>query len=240
MQVMTKKAIQKLLKDTSRKLVVEDFELFSQLDKIADKVAGVSVVERRLLSQPYELCGLKFYPMTVAKSLWVTEKVDEWGLDGTYQETLLFWLLTLPNLETAFDAFDLQKDAHKAVKRLSRKLHCTNDEMTAVYNKCLGIREEPTGAGGTGEEIDTDYGGIIAVLLREYGGTPDKWLYESPVEMISALFKAYSDKVNAESSGGGSNGGTVAPVFDAKMQALKDFREKVNAISAQWETEDGE
>ena len=240
MRELTKQAIQKLQKETARKLAVRDFELFEELDLIADKVAGVSKTERRLLSSPYDLCGIKFYPMTVAKSLWFAEKVDEWDLEGVYQEAFLFWLLTLPLADAALDTYSLRKDADKATKRLSRKLHCTADEMTAIYHKCLGITDADSG----GDATDTDYGGMVAVLLREYGGTPSAWLYETPIDMISALFKAYSDKVNAESdssrSASAHGGKAVAPQWSAKMQSLKDFREKVNAIRAQWEQEDGE
>ena len=77
--------------------------------------------------------------MTIAKSLWFAEKVDEWELEASNQEAFLFWILSLPNNEGAFDEFSLRKDADKAVKRLSRRLHCSADELTDIYNKCLGI-----------------------------------------------------------------------------------------------------
>ena len=57
---ITKQAIKKLLYETKRVLVVEDFDLVEELDKIANTIACVSPNERRLLSSPYELCGINF------------------------------------------------------------------------------------------------------------------------------------------------------------------------------------
>lgn len=236
MQTLTKEAIRKLQSQTSRAIQIEDFDLIEELDVLADEVAGVSKDERRILSQPYELCGIKFFPITVAKSLWYQEKAVEWEIEGIYQESLLFWLLSLPNTEAELDKYTTRKDADRAVKRLSRRLHCTNDELTEVYCKCLGI------SGNESEQkADTDYGGMIAVLLREYGGTPEKWLYETPVPMIGALFAAYAQKVDAENNSArrvsASKGKAVAPQPTQRMAALTKFREKVNAIRELWETE---
>jgi len=237
MQKTTKQAIQKLQTETNHVLTVEDFDVIDELDALSIEISSVSKTERRLLNSPYELCGLKFYPLTVAKSLWFAEKCDEWELKGIYQESLLFWLLTLENSEAALDTFALRKDADKAIKRLSRKLHCTQEELTEVYNKCLGITDKSKPSDGKA----TDYGGMIAVLLREYGGKPNEWLYETPVIMISTLFKAYADKVNAEQnahrSASASNGKAIAPQWNQKMQTLQDFREKVNAIREIWSVE---
>lgn len=235
MQLMTTEAIKKLQKQTNHAIVAEDFELIEKLDKAAQDVSGITETERRLLSQPFVLCGIKFYPLTVAKSLWFAEKVEEWEIDGANQDSLLFWLLTLENTEAALDAYADRKDADKAVKRLSRKLHCTNDELIDVYHKCTGFTGESSGS------CDTDYGGMIAILLREYGGTPEKWLYETSVEMIGALFAAYSAKVDAEQSAGRKSasrkGKAIAPPPSKRLAALSKFREVTNEILEVWNGE---
>ena len=273
MQQMTKEAIKTLQKKTNHALSVEDCDLIEELDAIANGFAGVTKSERRLLSTPFELCGIKFYPLTVAKSLWYTEKCEEWEVEGSKQDGLLFWLLSLPNTEAELDTYSEQKRADKAVKKLGRQLHCTQREMTDVYHKCLGVNstgdkqthvdeavamvvvallsEEEEKAISSLKKLseklkekakeDTDYGGMVAVLLREYGGTPDEWLYETPIEMISALFKAYSDKVNAENDAGrkasASKGKAVAPPPSKKLAALAKFREKVKQIEQVWRGE---
>ena len=68
MQQMTKEAIKKLVAETSHALHVDDFDLISELDAIAVGLSGVSKSEQRLLNAPFDLCGIKFYPITVAKA----------------------------------------------------------------------------------------------------------------------------------------------------------------------------
>ena len=108
MQQMTKEAIKTLQKKTNHVLRVENCDLIEELDAIASGFAGVTKSERRLLSTPFELCGIKFYPLTVAKSLWYTEKCEEWEVEGSKQDGLLFWLLSLPNTEAELDTYSDQ------------------------------------------------------------------------------------------------------------------------------------
>ena len=241
MHKMTTEAIKKLLSETNHVLTVEDFELIEELDACAAEFAGVSSSERRLLNQPFSLCGINFYPLTVAKSLWYTEKVEEWEVTGSQQEALLFWLLSLPNTEEALDTYAEQKAADKACGQLSRRLHCTNEELTDIYHKCLGVSQA---SGGDNDSKNTDYGGMIAVLLREYGGKPNEWLYETPVQMISTLFTAYANRVNAEnnaaSGGRGKGAKAKAPAPSAKLAAMSKFRAVVNKIRKLWESDNGE
>lgn len=240
MHQMTKEAIRKLQTETGHALTVADFDDAEAMDKIAAKVIGQSPEDRRLLNQPFELCGVLFYPLTVAKSLWYAEKCEEWAVAEGEEEIFLFWLLTIPNTSESLELYAGYKDARKAVKRLSRRLHCTPEEMTTVYRKCVGLASD--GDPDSEKSSAANYGVVISVLLREYGGTPSQWLYETTTEMLSSLFSAYAQKVDAERSGATVNGKAkaIAPAITNKMIALSLFREKVNAIRAKWEASDGE
>lgn len=221
MQVLTKKAIKRLLQTTKHLLTVDDFDIIGELDELAGEVAHVSKSHRRLLREPFELCGILFYPLTVAKSLWFNEKIEEWGIPALHHEAFLFWLMSLPNKSEIFDEYSDLRKAEKAIKRLSRKLHCSPDEITSIYHKCIG------NSSGGDDGRDVDYGGMIAVLLKEYGGTPDQWLSEEPIDRISDLLRAYSESVRAQ------NGDSKA-VDPNLIQSLSKFREKQNEIEALW------
>lgn len=241
MQLMTKQAVKQLQTDLNRVLVVEDYDLIEKLDKAACEVTKVSKRESRLLRQPFDLCGVKFYPLTVAKSIWFAEKCDEWELTDTEQEAFLIWLLTVDNTDTALDSYTERKAAGKAVRRVSRRLHCTQREMTEVYYKCLGRSANKDTEGGCD---DVDYGGMIAVLIREYGNTPEYWLYETPVEMIGVLFRAHEEKImrenEAQESTAAKSGKAVAPRPSARLKALAEFRRVSNEIREAWSKDDGE
>ena len=235
MQLLTKKTIKRILKKTQHVVDVEDFDLIEELDGLAEKVAGVSLRERRLLNSPFDLCGIKFYPLTVAKSLWYAEKVDAWEIDGHEQEALLFWLLSLPLTAKSLEAHSGRETADKACKKLSRKLHCQPDELGEVYRKCIGTQS------GDSDDLDgspADYGGMIACLIKEYGGTDEKWLYETPVEMIGSMFYQMEKRVIAEEDASrdksASGGKAVAPTPNKSLASLNDFNLKAQEIEEKW------
>ncbi len=239
MQELTKQAITKLLKDTSRALRVADYDEISELDKIAERVAGTPTeAERRILTQPFELCGVLFYPLTIAKSLWFDEKCAELDLQGTQKDLFLFWVLSLPNTEAALTEFSEGKKAIKAMRRFCKRLFCSNADIQQIVSRCIGSKES-TGTKHD-DEKPVNYGAVISSLLIEYGGTPERWLYEAPIETISSLFAQLSAKADAaEDRTASASKKAVAPKPTAKIIALKEFREKVNEIRQKWSANNG-
>jgi hypothetical protein len=238
MQELTKQTIQKLLLKTQHVVHVNDFDDIEALDKLANSVTGVSKIERRLLNSPFELCGILFYPLTVAKSLWFTEKVKEWDIEGAEQEGLLFWLLSLPLTDKALDDIGTMRSVESKVKKLSRKLHCSSAEISEIYRKCVGVDSD-----GSSKGVESDYGGTIACLIKEYGGTPDLWLYETPVEKMASLFDQYERRIIAEESSSkvksARSGKAVAPNMTVSMKSLGEFQAMARKIEEKWSLEDG-
>lgn len=234
MHQMTKEAIRKLQSQTKHSLTIDDLDLIEGLDAIAKEVTTTTSKEHRLLREPFSLCGVDFYPLTVAKSLWFAEKCKEWQIVAGDEDALMLWVLTLPLTPECFDGFSNSRDAIKATKRLSRKLHCSDTELSGVYARCLGVDPDAE----AGEPSTVDYGGLIAVLVKEYGGSPNRWLYEESVELISALLASYSDRNNAEQKQ--SSGKAVAPAPSKRLAALTNFRNKLATIQEIWEKTDGE
>jgi hypothetical protein len=239
MQKMTKEKVKQLQNQTSRVLTVEDFDLIEKLDRAAVEVSTVTKREYRLLNQPFNLCGVNFYPLTVAKSMWIEEKCCEWELDDASRSGFLLWSLTLENTEAALDAFTTRRQADKASKRLLRKLHCREAELTDIYEKCTGQTADSVDVEDDGEDLD--YGGMVAVLLREFGGSPEKWLYETPIEMLGVLFTAYEERVIRESEASAdvsaSKGKAVAPRPSKRLAALSRFRKASEHILEAWSEE---
>ncbi len=231
--MLTKKTMKEILNRTSHAITVDDFDLISELDELACEVAQVSKLHRRLLREPFELCGILFYPLTVAKSLWFNEKIIEWEVQPVHHEPFLFWLMSLPNEQGVFDQFCKRKQADRAIRRFSRRLTCSPDEIAETYQKCIG-----SSGGGSGRDVD--YGGMIAVLLREYGGTPDQWLCEEPIPRISDLLRAYSERVNRENAANSDvANGAKQVVSQQTLEALHNLREKRNEIIKLWTEDDG-
>ena len=243
MQELTKKAVTKLLNETRHALVVEDFEAIEELDAIAKEFAGISAGERRLLNSPYDLHGILFYPITIAKSLWLEERCSEWELDDNQAMQILVWTLTLPLSSDPLEEYGDKKKALKAAKKLFLRLHFYADELAAIIERCTQKNEQTEKRGEEGgKSVSDGYGGIIACLVKEYGSTPEKWMYETSVELIAELMDRFSQRVNAEEAASrghsASKGKAVAPTPTPRLRALGRFRKRLNELKEEWS--DGE
>ena len=233
MQTLTKRELEKLLQPGSHALNVEDFDDIEELDRLADRVCGVSTHEHRLLSSPFELCGMVFYPLTVAKSIWYVEKIHEWGIPPYIQDAFFFWILTLPNTAESMDKFSTFKDADKNMRRVAKRLHCSQAEIENICRRCCGVYEENKG-NKADKNTASVYGGLIACLIREYGQSADYWLYEATVDQINSLYDQMVARIVAEESAQNHGGVAKAPSVTPKLRALKEFNDKLREIKEKW------
>lgn len=245
MQELTKQTIKRIQAKTQHVVDVEDFDCIEELDRLADKVAGVTKTERRLLNSPFDLCGIKFYPLTVAKSLWYVEKLDEWEIPELYHDGFFFWLLTLPLTDEALSEFSEFKKANKALKKLSKRMHCTTEEIQTICERCCGSYGGTGGeeGEGKGKDVRNEFGGLVASLIREYGQSPEHWLYEAPIEQVGEFYDLFIARIvaedNANRSTSAKGGKAVAPKATPRLRALKEFRDKAQEIEEEWSAIDG-
>jgi len=219
---------------------VNDFDDIEALDKLANSVTGVSKIERRLLNSPFELGGILFYPLTVAKSLWFTEKVKEWDIDDSLTDALMFWVLTVPIKTDALDQYETYKSVDRAMRKMAKKMHFTHAEINEVCSRCIGDV-----SGDTETESSSDsanFGGMVACLIREFGQSPDYWLYETPIEKIHVLYAQIIARVSQEENASKvksvKGGKAKAQNVTHKVRSLGDFQAMARKIEEKWSLED--
>ena len=242
MQELTKNAILNLQRTTGHVLAVKDFEDIEALDGLAEKMNGVSSVERRLLNSPFELCGIKFYPLTVAKSLWFTEKCEEWDIPAEHQDAFMFWVLSFPLTEEPFDKYTTHKKADGVMRKFARRMHMTHDEINSICSRCLGVVDSCDEDGS--KDSSTAFGGMVACLIREFGQSPDYWLFEASVEKVMEFYTQIIARVTAEEDSNrqasSGKGKATAPRATPKLKAFKAFRDKAKLIEDKWSSDNGE
>lgn len=246
---LTMMAIKDLQAKTSHTLTIDDLDIIMELDAIASSLSGTTQDERRILQQPYSLCGVSFYPLTIAKSQWFGEIVEEWGVRESQHEALLFWVMSLPNRSEALDEYADPNKAKKAIKALNKKLHCTPEQMAEVYRKCIGAsanrQNENASADPQEQESDTDlYGGLIAALIKEYGGTYERWLYETPVDVVGMMFShacaRAEERDEQRRKDSSQKGKACAPRNSERIAMHARFRRKLAEIREKWSADDGQ
>ena len=130
----------------------------------------------------------------------------------------------------------------REARSIARRLHCTAEDVASIIEKCTGTAKKS--AGSDEDSTGSAYGGLIACLVKEYGSTPDYWLYEATADMVAELMEQFTKRVEGEAkaarSACASKGKAVAPSATPRIRALKEFREKRNEIEQLWSSKNGD
>ena len=227
MQLMTRQKIALLIAEFNRVLTLDDIELITQLDKVADRVVkGVQVSASSLFAYPLLVAGEAFRAPTIGKEIYWKEQIVK-AVDDDYLSAAYFWILTFE------DVPELRgKEIQKAVKKWARKCNLTSENIEYVQRYYA-----PDEAQAKQNDEAHEYGEIIALLVREYGKDCDHWLNapESEIKMLLADWTARQEEKAAayrKSRGGSRN--QVAPAPSPKIQALHKFNLIVAEIKAEW------
>jgi hypothetical protein len=224
MQLMTLQDVRSLLAETDHALVVEDFELIADLDKLAEiVVSGPRDNSESIYAFPVLAGGDAFFAPSIGKQIFWEEHIA--GAIGEDWLTCAYlWLLSRPDIPT-----ERGPEIFKAVKTWGRRCKLTAadvDKVTAAY------ANDEKGSGSRAA-----YGEIISLLVREYGQDVNHWL-NAPEHEISMLLGDWTRRQEAKaaeyrrSKVGSKN--PLPPLPSPKMTALKNYRELKNRIRDSW------
>lgn len=107
----------------------------------------------------------------------------------------------------------------------------------ATYN---AIRNEAERLAKVGKE-QADYGPLIAMLCREFGGDPEGWKWRTPMHIVDACRKDFEARMDAqEKELAKIEGASKAPPQKTTHNLLiKEARLIRNEMQARWEAHDG-
>ena len=152
-------------------------------------------------------------------------------------------MLTLPLNEAAFDDHEDKRKAMKSLRRFIRRSNCKASDLRDIFEKCAG-KSVGKNADGDGSEKSESYGGLVACLVREFGQSPDYWLYEASVDKVMEFYDQIMARVMAEEeasrSASAGAGKAVAPKVTPKLRAFKAFRDKAHELREKWGAENGD
>lgn len=227
---MTRQKLTELMAATSRTLTLDDFDLIAELDDAARRVVNpYDDAASFLLSIPVPCGNRKLRPLTVAMMAWYNQVGREMCEGTDIADTVVGWLMDSETDSRRVASMGGVDEVRKAVREWERGAHFTVDELAAAVRKVTG---EGSGEGSA------DFGPLIAVLMREYGATPDYWLHDADVSVIETLCEEIGKRVDAEDAAmrkaASKSGTTLPPAMTAKIRALDDFRKIAKRIEEQW------
>jgi len=86
-----------------------------------------------------------------------------------------------------------------------------------------------------------NYGPLVAMLCREFGGDPEKWRWDVPIHIVESCRKDFEARVDAQEReiAKANKGAAVLPQKTTRNLLIKEARLMRNEIKARWEAADG-
>lgn len=227
-----------LLQKTKHRLTIEDYEHICTLNGLVEKVVGVDEATRRIVNLQVRCGNLMMGKPSVGKLFWFNEYALDWFKGDTALCDLIFaYLLATPNDDSIVrDLCDAEATRTK-IFAWAKGITATQDDFETAI-----ARVYPVESSGDG---DGDCGPLFALLSREYGQSPDYWMWIADKSTVETMIDDYVRRVESEaaalrkakSPGGSFYGGSakpIAPSITPKMRHIHNLRKYLSALEKRW------
>lgn len=240
----TQAEVQSLLNDTGHQLQLSDIPDIIELNELAEQVTSNAGAYSDIHSWPVKCGKLLLKPLTLGKMAWYNNCALKWFSDDIESSgTVLAFLLSLDNDERFVWSLTNPQDAILAINEWEKTVDATPAELAAAIDFVLQSSKKTD---QNTESAKDDHGPLIAMLCREYGNTPNYWLYQASINVIRALTDEHVRKINQEIAShnksapkGGKNRVVVNPIKTPAMDATLKFRKKLLDLKEKWTASNG-
>ncbi len=235
---LTREAVARLVAETGHVLEIDDFAEIAALDALARLILNPEDQdELDLLAFPVRVGRTWLYPITLGGSLWLEERAQGWFADlPLFADLSVAFLLAHGRTPEVLEEITDRPAAMKAIKKWRRGLGCTYKELMAGVTQALPDVDDDA---PDGDNERAKYGPIIALLCREYGGTPEHWMWTESTQRVTALINEHrrriEDEAEADYKAAQKSGATGLRVpRTLRLQRNVDFDRMIKALGARW------
>ena len=238
LNVMTIQAVNKILQSTGHALVVDDIEHINRLDAQAWRIARPDdQAELDIAGLPVVCGNAMMRSPSLGKLRWFEDARAWFASDPIMVDIALGYICATDNTENALSEICTREAAEAALTKWWRRLSATPDQ----YYRALFAVVPQTDSDAAGR---AEYGPTIALLCREYGGTPSYWLWDASVSLCRTMLDDYTHRQEAEykaatrskRAGGRGTAAMPPPPPTPRLRHLKRFRLMKNALVKRWQT----
>jgi len=245
---MAKQDLQKLLQETNHALSLTDVEKIMCLATLADKVSNPDVIIGKWKSSFPVICGGHVLePMTIGKGIWIDEYAVKWfGSDeNEIMHLVLAFVLDRQTTEETLSNITDKADCMKMILKYWKNADCSYTQILLALDKLMPEKQEPASICFhcnqpiPAKNETVDYGPIIRLLVKEYGGTADHWLHDVDLIEIENLINSWlrmQQEEYAKAKKIADRQHISFPTSAALVEAVKNYREHLNALRESWQT----
>jgi len=233
-----------LLAETGHALSLDDLPSIMTMDQLARKVTEpLKDEDGNVVAMPV-LCGnVTLSAPSIGRLIWWNARGAPWLASDEFARDLgLGYLCSNDASNAELWAMGGPREFRRRVMRWAKRL--TADAETFAGAVLAVLPKDEADADDDGDGSD-NIGGMIGLLVREYGNTPEYWTWDAPWPVVRAMladWRAHCEANNkAQARGAGKaaakRGGSVkptAPIATPSAQALKRLRLYTNALRNRW------
>lgn len=222
--------------------VVADWEELHDLNELARKVTSpASQAEAvALINAPVTRGNMILQRPTVGVFIWAEERLKAWFSNRPVRFRLAE-AYALAHAKTPGRCWKFRDadDCWRAVKMWARRLNVTFDEISEAVEEACGIGREEMAEQAQKLQTDdksakdkaSEFGPVVSLLCREYGESPDYWIWHASMEMVTSFLDEYNARIRAEErANAAGQGRVIAPdTSTAYAKACNDLRVAVNS-----------
>jgi len=243
---MTRKALEGLRAKGVVFDMIEDYDDLAELNGHARDCESPrpSRVTDAILDYPITCAGLKFFDLTIAARLWCRDiafpALEEHPI--LHGMAVPFAMCNRTKLGEITEPSQVKRAVWTWTFMKCRKL--TQDQLSNILS-WFGLIEPEGQDDPTPDTSESDYGNVLAILTREYGGKPEYWIFDAPAEVVQVcindvITKAFFEHQAMEKAnqGAGRNAKAIAPDPNSpQVRAHTLFIRKVREIEKRKKSE---
>ena len=181
---------------------IEDFPVLLDCYRLAEVITGAG--SQFPVRPSVELGGVLFHRFSIGAAEWFAS-VAPW-FEGQDALHLMAMAYALAGSRTPVESlWPYANDRARLMEQLAKfrkHLGCTPGELAAGLRAFLEEERAQPMPGDEdapqGESVNSGYGQLIDLLLSEYGGTPEQWLWKTPRAEVMDLLKQIATRQRAK------------------------------------------
>lgn len=234
--LLTEQTVKKLLTETGHVLSLNDVPAIAALDRVAARIEQPDEPEERdILSLPVRAGNVLLYKLSLGAAAWIEERAAKWFEDKPVFGDLAVAFASAHSKEPeVLQAIIERSEAVNSITKWKRTIGCDYESLMNGVQKILPEVDDTTNTGGKAA-----YGPIIAMLQREYGATPDYWLWDADPDTIESMLDdmeiraEVEDKALREMAAKAKQ--SVPPRVTPRLIRITKFRDMTNALREKWQ-----
>lgn len=232
MNLAARSDLEKLLRETSHVLCLNDIDDIVELNRLGEEMAHPARSERfDPVGIPERVGNCMLYPPTVGVIEWLSDIALPLAEGAATDAEVVGYALSKTITPDALWCLQTRSEIVRAVKRWSRKLKATPAQLSRAIHKLM-----PQAHDGEKDEKPY-YGEIIAFLSRELCQDPAFFIWRCSIDRIRILLNSLVESRNAEieAHNAVNTGRKAAPIFSPKYAAVAAYQKHLNKMRQSWQ-----